>query len=157
MNFLETLLHPDRDDDPDRGEIVHSANLLQIGEFQLLQLAFAAWFERDMSEIESKEIFHDFMIRSRVRPWARHYARKIIALDQENRLNDQAPHYHRYDSDYFRTQLSNSGRRFLVAATIVIGFVGGSIALATYSADCGTTEFPPCFSQKELELKPVQK
>jgi len=157
MNFLETLLHPDRDDDPERGEIVHAANLLQVGEFQLLQLAFAAWFDREMSDAEGKVIFQEFMIRGQVHAWARHYARKIIALDQQNQLHDDEPHYHRYDRDYFRNPMSNARRRFIVAATIVFGFVGGSLALASYSADCGTMEFPPCFSKKELQQNPRQE
>jgi len=37
--LLKTLIRPDWDDDPKRSEILDAANLLQIGEFQLMQLA----------------------------------------------------------------------------------------------------------------------
>ena len=35
--LLKTLIKPDWDDNPKRSEILHAANLLQIGEFQLIQ------------------------------------------------------------------------------------------------------------------------
>ncbi len=40
MNFIDTLLNPDRDEFPNRTMAVNGANLLQIGEFQFLRLAF---------------------------------------------------------------------------------------------------------------------
>ena len=41
---IKTLFKPDWDDNPKRSEILHAANLLQIGEFQLIQLAYKAWY-----------------------------------------------------------------------------------------------------------------
>ena len=38
--FFHTLIKPDHDDDPEQGVIAEAANILQIGEFQLLQLAY---------------------------------------------------------------------------------------------------------------------
>lgn len=42
MNFWETLLHPDKEEleNPERRVIANAANILQVGEFQLLQLAY---------------------------------------------------------------------------------------------------------------------
>ena len=40
--LLRTLVKPDWDDNPKRSEILHAANLLHVGEFQLIQLAFKA-------------------------------------------------------------------------------------------------------------------
>ena len=36
--LLKTLVKPDWDDSPKRTEILNAANLLQVGEFQLIQL-----------------------------------------------------------------------------------------------------------------------
>ena len=47
MNLFETLIHPDREEHPERAEVARAANLLQIGEFQLLQLAYQDWFGTD--------------------------------------------------------------------------------------------------------------
>jgi len=42
MNFFETLIHPDREEleNAERVLVCRAANVLQIGEFQLLQLAY---------------------------------------------------------------------------------------------------------------------
>ena len=37
--LLKTLIKPDWDDNPKRSEILYAANLLHIGEFQLIQFA----------------------------------------------------------------------------------------------------------------------
>ena len=51
MNGLvKTLIKPDWDDDPKRSKILHAANLLQIGEFQLIQLAYKVWYKEDLPE-----------------------------------------------------------------------------------------------------------
>ena len=45
MNGLfQTLLRPDREEDPERSVVARAANILQIGEFQLLQLAYHEWY-----------------------------------------------------------------------------------------------------------------
>ena len=45
--LLRTLMKPDWDDNPKRSEILYAANLLQIGEFQLIQLAYNIWFKKN--------------------------------------------------------------------------------------------------------------
>ena len=41
--LLKTIIKPDWDDNPKRSEIIQAANLIQIGEFQLIQLAYKSW------------------------------------------------------------------------------------------------------------------
>lgn len=153
MNFFQTLLRPDHEEDPERALIVHAANLLQIGEFQLLQLAFADWHGRDMTEEEQAAHFQGLFLRQHVPPYLRHYARKVIELEGRGELDDRAGGYHRFDNDYFQSRMSNGARRFLVAVTLVVGVVGGGIAMASYTVDqvgrC-TDELPPCFTQQDL-------
>ena len=48
--FLKTLIQPDWDDNPKRSEIISAANLIQVGEFQLIQLAYKAWYKEDLPE-----------------------------------------------------------------------------------------------------------
>lgn len=156
MKFLQALLHPDHDEDPERALIIHAANLLQIGEFQLLQLAFERWHGREMSAAEGDRYFRLFMLEGRNLPFVLHYARQIVTLEGEGRLNDAAPQYHRYDRDYFRTPLGTGWRRFVVAATIVLGALGGGFAMASYSVEVSgkcASNLPPCITQQELEQR----
>ena len=59
--LLKTLIKPDWDDNPKRSEILHAANLLQIGEFQLIQLAYKVWYREDLPEDKINNIFSEYM------------------------------------------------------------------------------------------------
>ena len=61
--LLKTLVKPDWDDNPKRSEILYAANILQIGEFQLIQLAYKVWFREDLPENKINKIFEEYMIR----------------------------------------------------------------------------------------------
>ena len=54
--LLKTLIKPDWDDSPKRSEIIHAANLLQVGEFQLIQLAYKVWYSKDLPEDKISKI-----------------------------------------------------------------------------------------------------
>ena len=150
MNFIDTLLNPDRDEFPNRTMVVNASNLLQIGEFQFLQLAFAHWHGRDMRADEGDAVFDSFMIRSEVPGWALMYARKIEQLDQTGQLDDNDPNYHRYDIDPASIVTKLSPRTgFLAAVVFLAGSLGGAFALASQSAECAG-EFPPCLSSSEI-------
>jgi|TARA_B100000959_G_scaffold117704_1_gene123630 hypothetical protein len=49
MSFLRTFLQPDYEELPERTLVGNAANILQIGEFQLLQLAYFEWLEQEMT------------------------------------------------------------------------------------------------------------
>jgi hypothetical protein len=147
--FFETLLRPDRDDDTECGEIARAANLLQIGEFQLLQLAYFSWYGEEMSEQESNATFQTYMIGGLVPPWARHYARQIIARDELGDLEDDNPKYHRYDSEYFHA-VPLGARRLAVAVACLVLVVGGGILVGHLAPGGSTSILPPYFNEKEL-------
>jgi hypothetical protein len=64
--LLKTLIRSDWDDDPKRSEILHAANLLQIGEFQLMQLAYKVWYNEDLPENKINKIFNEHMFIRKV-------------------------------------------------------------------------------------------
>ena len=146
MNLLETLIRPDLEEHEDRAEVAKAANLLQIGEFQLLQLAFHDWHERDMPAAVIDRIFANYMLHNEVPFWARQYARKIIALDEAGKLDDLQPHYHRYDANY-HTEVPGGRRKFMVATTCVLLALFGGLALAELAAKPGSSILPPYFER----------
>jgi len=148
--FFETLLRPDRDDDSECSEIAQAANLLQIGEFQLLQLAYFSWHGQEMSEEQSNATFQTYMIGGQVPPWARHYARQIIYKAEGGNLEDADPKFHRYDSEYFQA-VPLGARRLAVAVTCLALVVGGGI-LVGHLAPVDTSQIlPPYFDENELK------
>ena len=86
--FFKTLAKPDWDDDPKRSEILNAANLLQIGEFQLIQLAYKVWYREDLPEDKIDKIFSEYMFTGIIPIWVTYYARDIVKLDKANVLND---------------------------------------------------------------------
>ena len=84
--LLKTLVKPDWDDNPKRSEVLHASNLLQIGEFQLIQLAYKVWFREDLPEHKINKIFEEYMISGIIPIWVTYYAKDIIKLDKANVL-----------------------------------------------------------------------
>ncbi|RMD63391.1 MAG: hypothetical protein D6826_05060 [Alphaproteobacteria bacterium] len=147
--FFQTLLRPDREEDPERTEVARAANLLQIGEFQLLQLAYHEWFGDDMTEAQSDHIFRAYMLRNEVPAWARHFARQILARDAAGMLDDSDPAFHRYDCEYYRS-LPLGARRLAVAIACIAFVVWGGILVGHFSARSVTSVLPPYFEENEL-------
>ena len=152
MNLWETLLHPDKEEleNPERRAICDAANILQVGEFQLLQLAYRDWHGEDLPEDQTDHLFHSFMIDGIVPPWARHYARTILREEQSGRLDYNQRRYHLYDCDYSR-RIPIDARSICFALGLAVMMVGGGIVISQFEADPNTSMFPPYFSDAELQ------
>ena len=85
--LLKTLVKPDWDDNPKRSEILHAANLLQIGEFQLIQLAYKVWFKEDLPEEKINKIFSEYMVTGIIPIWVASYAQDILKMSKANVLD----------------------------------------------------------------------
>ena len=102
--LLKTLIKPDWDDNPKRSEILNAANLLHVGEFQLIQLAYKIWYNEDLPESRINKLFGEYMFKGIIPIWVTYYARDILKLDKVNKLNSYDKKYHAYDhefGDYF--------------------------------------------------------
>ena len=76
--LLKTLIKPDWDDNPKRSEVLNAANLLQIGEFQSIQLAYKVWYQSELPEEEINKIFGEYMVNNIIPIWVTYYAQDII-------------------------------------------------------------------------------
>jgi len=99
-SFFKTLIKPDWDDNPKRSEILTAANILQVGEFQLIQLAYKIWYREDLPEDKINKIFDEYMITGIIPIWVTYYAKDIIKLDDANVLNSYDKKYHVYDHEF---------------------------------------------------------
>lgn len=148
-DFFRTLIRPDHEESPERAEIARAANLIQVGEFQILQLAYHDWHGHDLSPDAANLLFSTFMLDGQVPHWAHRYARKIFTRDATGTLNDHDPSYHRYDSDYHAHPQQGVGR-FCIASAAVAATVFGGIWVSHLSVGEGTSYLPPYFEAKEL-------
>jgi len=149
--LLKTLVKPDWDDDPKRSEILHAANLLQIGEFQLIQLAYKVWYGKDLPEEKISKIFNEYMITGIIPIWVTYYAKDIIKMEKANVLNGYDDKYHIYDHEFGEVIFDSKQRkRRGVFYALIIGlvFMGSHYMAANYSEE--PAGFYPPYIEKRV-------
>ena len=148
--LLKTLIKPDWDDNPKRSEILHAANLLHVGEFQLIQLAYKAWYRKDLPEEKINKIFSEYMVTGIIPIWVTFYAQDILKMSNANVLDSYNEKYHIYDhefGEYIPSEKQRKRRGILYA--IIIGFVfAGSHFMAANYAEEPAGFYPPYIEKK---------
>ena len=148
--LLKTLVKPDWDDNPKRSEILHAANLLQIGEFQLIQLAYKVWYKENLPEKKINNIFSEYMITEIIPIWVTYYARDIIKMEHANVLNSYDEKYHVYDhefGEYIHDSKQRKKRGIFYTMIIAIVFIGSHYMAANYIEEPAGL-FPPYVEKK---------
>jgi len=148
--LLKTLIKPDWDNDPKRSEIIQAANLIQIGEFQLIQLAYKSWYNTDLPEDKINIIFNEYMVTGIIPIWVTEYAKYIIKLDKANVLDSYNEKYHIYDHEFGKS-ISNEQQRKSrgIIYTIIIGFVFiASHYMAINFTEESASFYPPYVEKK---------
>jgi hypothetical protein len=150
-SLLQTLLHPDHEEAEmkDRLVVISAANQLQVGEFQLLQLAYREWHGQDLPEALVAHLFTSYMLDNEVPHWARHYARGILDRHERGEIDDNASAFHRYDHEY-HTSVPRGVQRFCVAVAGVILAIFGSIYVANQVVTQSTSLLPPYFDESDF-------
>ena len=158
--LLRTLVKPDWDDNPKRSEILHAANLLQIGEFQLIQLAYKAWYNEDLPETKINKIFSEYMVTGIIPVWVTHYAQDILKLNKANVLDSFNDKYHVYDHEfgkYISTEKQRKRRGIFYALIIGIVFIASHYMAINYVADEGSAGFYPPYVEKRVVYPELYK
>ena len=150
--FVKTLIKPDWDDNPKRSEILHAANLLQIGEFQLIQLAYKVWYKKDLPEEKISKIFSEYMVSGIIPIWVTYYAKDIIKIEKANALNSYDQKYHIYDHEFggHIYDEKDRRRRGIFYATII-----AFVFIATHYMAANYTEEPAGFYPPYIEKSVV--
>ena len=158
--LIKTLIKPDWDDNPKRSEILHAANLLQIGEFQLIQLAYKVWYGKDLPEEKINKIFSEYMISGIIPIWVTYYAKDIIKIEKANALNSYDEKYHVYDHEFGEDIKSDKKRKrlgIIYACIIGIVFVANHYMAANYvSMEEPADLFPP-YVEKSIAYPELYK
>ena len=152
-SLLKTLIKPDIDDSPKRSEILNAANLLQIGEFQIIQLAYKVWYKENLSEDKINNIFSEYMVSGIIPIWVTAYARDILKLDQANVLDSYNEKYHVYDHEFGAYIYDNKQRRrlgVLYATIIAFVFIASHYMAINYVEDEESAGFFPPYIEKRV-------
>ena len=161
MNGLvKTLIKPDWDDNPKRSEILHAANLLQIGEFQLIQLAYKVWYQKDLPEDKINKIFSEYMVTGIIPIWVTYYAKDIIKMENANVLNSYDEKYHVYDhefGEYLQDEQKRKKRGIFYALIIGVVFIASHYMAINYVEVEGSSGFYPPYVEKRVVYPELYK
>ena len=149
INFIKTLLRPDQEEDPERTVVARAANILQVGEFQLMQLAYHDWYGQELPAALCDQLFQAYMLRDEIPTWARHYARRIIDFEDRGLIDCNDASYHRYDREYV-THVPQGVRQFTVASIILASILVLGVVLGELAAGEGGSMLPPYFDQRDF-------
>ena len=159
-SLLKTLIKPDWDDNPKRSGILHAANLVQIGEFQLIQLAYKAWYYEDLPEDRINKIFSEYMVTGIIPIWVTFYAQDILKMSEVNVLDSYNEKYHVYDhefGEYIPSDKQRKRRGILYAMIIGIVFVGSHYMAINYVALEESASFYPPYIEKKVVFPELYK
>ena len=124
----------------DLDDVIRSAEVLSISEYDFFHLAFRRWSGRELEDKALERFFVNYMFHQAVPHWVRHLARDVSARIMEGRLDLAeigALDYHH------RPPLPRHGRRcvgLIVAATVLY-----SVALMGVTYDPETSAPMPCY------------
>ena len=158
--LLRTLVKPDWDDNPKRSEILHAANLLHIGEFQLVQLAYKSWYNENLPEDRINKIFSEYMVTGIIPVWVTHYAQDILKLNKANVLDSFNDKYHVYDHEfgkYISTEKQRKRRGIFYALIIGMVFIASHYMAINYVEDEGSASFYPPYVEKRVVYPELYK
>jgi hypothetical protein len=159
-DLAKTLIKPDWDDNPKRSEILDAANLLQIGEFQLIQLAYKTWYKEDLPEEKINKIFSEYMISGIIPIWVTYYAQDILKLSKANVLDSFNQKYHVYDhefGDYIPSEQQRKKRGIFYAIIIGIVFIGSHYMAINYVDIEESASFYPPYIEKKVVYPELYK
>ena len=149
--LLKTLIKPDWDENPKRTLVIQAANLVQIGEFQLIQLAYKSWYGVDLPEEKINTIFNEYMITGIIPIWVTYYADTIIKLDKAKVLDSYDKKYHIYDHEFGETIFDEKKRKkrgILYASIITIVFIFSHYMAYNFNGE--PASFYPPYIEKEI-------
>ena len=158
--LLKTIIKPDWDDNPQRSKILHTANLLQIGEFQLIQLAYKVWYGEDLPEDKINKIFSEHMVTGIIPIWVTHYAQDILKLNKANVLDSFNDKYHVYDHEfgkYISTEKQRKRRGVFYSLIIGIVFIASHYMAINYVENEGSAGFFPPYVEKRVVFPELYK
>lgn len=144
--MLKILYQLDDLDNIEANLMAEAANRLGVGEFQFFQLAYYSWFGRDLHAKLMERAFLEYMLQDKVPPWARQFARNIIRMDEEGRLNPGDASYHRFDQSLPGAAHTLRGVTTVIA-TLLFALVFIYLMLTGLDTEPSDTQrcyFPPC-------------
>jgi len=148
--LLKTLIKPNWDESPKKSLIIEAANLVQVGEFQLIQLAYKTWYNEELPEDRINNIFTEYMLTNIIPIWVTSYANDILKLEKAGVLDGNNKKYHVYDHEFGEFIIDEEKRKkrgIFYALIIVFIFIGSHYMAIKFSGESASF-YPPYIEKK---------
>ena len=126
----------------DVANVLESSACLEISEFRVFELAYAAWFGREPEQRVIEAYFGRYMYQAIVPPWVRHFTRRVCTLQHDGLLDPRA--YGILPRELSRREVAR-GRlyiAYLVASLVVLLLLA---ELTVDWLDIRGCMLPPCY------------
>jgi hypothetical protein len=130
-------------DDVESNVIAEASNRLDVGEFEFFELSYEHWYGERPDEGRIEPHFFAYLMRNEPPPWARHFARRIIALDDGGALDSEDPQFHRFDRGTRAPSKWTGWSVVCLTLAVVVAFLC-LIVLGDSAGLPGHCMFPPC-------------
>jgi hypothetical protein len=126
----------------DVADVLESAACLEISEFRVFELAYAAWFGRPEGEREARALdrhFFAYLYRDQVPPWVRALTREVVRSNRAGVL-DLADYGIVHEPP--TPTMIYLGIRYAVWAALTLVFIVAGAHMIAAPEGC---TFPPCY------------
>lgn len=141
MRWLQKL-KPQPSPAGDARAVVAAAAILRVSEFELFRLAYYDWYGLMPQRNALEKPFEHYLLKTLVPPWVRSFARKILKLSAEKRLNP-------VDYGIQPAPAARIGRVLFGIIALILMFVLVGMLVTMAMPDCPECGlgcfFPPCY------------
>ena len=145
--MFKNLYELDEFDTVEHNLVAEAANRLEIGEFQLFQLGYAAWFGSDPDPKTLEQAFFSYLMEHQIPHWARHYARNIVDDDDRGLIDIYDEKFHRFDQN-FEVAGPAMKRRWInfiaLSISMLVLIIGSALGLQAMLKKNTGCLYPPC-------------
>lgn len=120
-----------------------TVSALDISEFRVFELAFAAWYGYAASPERIEADFVPYMFDGVVPHWVRQYTRKVLRLQREGRLDRAALGL--VPLPRTRSMLARAGAFVVTLVFVFVGLLVMAAASGRLLALAKECYFPPCY------------
>ncbi|MGF1475379.1 MAG: hypothetical protein ACFB6S_07435 [Geminicoccaceae bacterium] len=137
------LYFDERRFDPDVVDVLQTAAVLEVTEFELFRLAYQWWFGNEITDTSLERYYLPYMFKDSVPSFVRQFIRHVKDREEAGRLDKEAlgikPHVVTMD-------MYNRGVRYLLWIVVIMGtLLTGAMAIAEFSPWLSGCTLPPCY------------
>ena len=127
----------------DVADVLETAALLEVTEFELFGIAYRRWYGAGIAERDLEQLYLPYMFHGRVPLWVRQLAREVLAQAEAGRLDPKA---YGILPKPLSMDMYHQGLRYLLWLSLILGtLLTGAATVAQLAPWYQSCYLPPCY------------